>query len=217
VHRFIAAVHSLRLAVKAFDVAESFLYRAYVAIIGPLLIVNDGRLDALGKIHAMKALQLVDAQPANEVLFERVTIARVIGIQMREIWRGIGALIQEDVGVREGLMVQQLAQFEEERFAGQVVEPVDHHQVVRAAPIRPEAPVVERRFGELTKLVAEVTSHEIDDALVCRSAVILLKHLEHDHARPPILARRLLDAGFLGRWFIKASGPKVTRLVLVIE
>ena len=47
----------------------------------------------------------------------------------------------------KGLLVDKLAQFQQERFAGDVVEPIDNHEVVATAAFSPEGPVAKWIFG----------------------------------------------------------------------
>jgi len=125
--------------------------------------------------------------------------------------------VEKHVRVGKGLLVNQLRQFEQERLAGQVVQPVDDHQVIGAATIRPEGPMIQRCLLQLGQLIAEVLRQHLHDPRVAGCAMVLLQHLQHDHPRPPVLARRLLHTRFRCRFTAEQLGPQVARRLLVCQ
>ena len=105
----------------------------------------------------------------------------------------------------------QVAQFQQEFVARDIVEPVYHAQVVAAALLAPERPVPQRGFRQLAQLVAEIAGYQFDDAFVPRGRVILLQHLEHDHLGPPVAGVVALYGGAFERTVFRraeiAVGP----------
>ena len=94
---------------------------------------------------------------------------------------------REDAEVRgpvQRLPLQLFKQLEQEFLAGQVVQPDDRLHVLRAAGHRP---VVEGLFVQRRVLILEIAEHELGHAAVAGRGEVLHEHLQHDHARPPVL------------------------------
>jgi len=91
-------------------------------------------------------------------------------------------------GIRpvDGLVVDHLAQFQQEFLARQVVEPVNHHQVVASPVGPPMGPVVQGGLGQLLQLVPEIVQHQPGNPFIPGSSIILLQKFQHHHLRPPI-------------------------------
>ena len=153
-----------------------------VARIAALLPVNHRFLETLAEIDAMEA----------------VRAAQVVAVQ-------------ESPRPVERLLMDQLAQFEQEFLPREVVEPIDHREVVAAADAPPFGPVVEGRPGKLRQLVAEIAAHEIQDARIARRRMVLLQHFEDHHARPPVTSLVALQSRF-GRTVGHGSEIAVGRL-----
>ncbi len=90
-----------------------------------------------------------------------------------------------------GLFLQLLCQVEEKRVTGLIVKPVNHHDILLAPgvgclldiPVDQLCAVV-----QVLILEAEIAGYKRDHPLIACGAVILLKHLEHDHPGPPVVA-----------------------------
>ena len=144
-------------------------HRREMARVAALLPVNRRFLEPLSQIDAVKA----------------VRAAQVVAVQ-------------ESPRPVERLFMDQLAQFEQVFLSGEVVEPVNHREVVAAALAAPSGPVVERRSGQLRQLVAGIAVHEIQHAPVAGRRMVLLQHLENHHAGPPVAGLVALQPRFGG-------------------
>ncbi len=133
VQGFIASVKTLRLADVFPDIGESPFGGNLVLFFRMLLVINQGFLDPLCQVHTVEAPGSRKMVPAQECL--------------RKI---------------EGLLMKQIRQFEEEGFTGNVVQPVNHHQVIAGAEFPPEGPVPQGCFGKMLQLVPEVGGQEVD-------------------------------------------------------
>ena len=77
----------------------------------------------------------------------------------------------------------------------QVVEPIDHHQVVATPPFSPIGPMVQPLVRERCRLIAEIVAHHFRNPLVPRGHIILFQHFQGHHPGPPVLGVAPLKAG----------------------
>ena len=128
--------------------------------------------------------------PPDHGLLE--TLAEVDAVQ--GVLPGENVLSGKDFGPGLGLPVDQVAQFQQERLSGAVIQPPDHLQVVSAPPLAPVGPVLQRVLRKLLQLVAEVVGHHAQDPLVGGSHVVLFQDFEGDHLGPPVFGFSALEA-----------------------
>ena len=114
-------------------------------------------------------------------------------------------LIHEHVRPVERLLVDKLAEVEQELFAGDVIEPIDAHKVVAPAKLSPRGPVSQRVFRQLRQLIAEIACHEIDDTTIVRCRVILLHDFKHNHLGPPVVRVVALKSRLVFEVFVRTE------------
>lgn len=115
---FISAVHPIGVPVEALEIGERLLDRFDMLGVLVCLEQDHGLLDTLGEIDAVKG--------------RGTGFARLVAFEF-----DITAL-EKDLGIGMGLFNDQVAQVEQERIAGDVVEPVDDEEIIPAAAIAPE-------------------------------------------------------------------------------
>ena len=142
-------------------------------------------------LRSLKVLRVMRPLPPDHRLLEAVCqVNRMHGVLCAEF---VG-LAPEHGCPRSRLAVDQVAELQKEPVTCDVVQPVDHIEIVSASPLAPECPVIERFLGKVCKLIPEVACHDIDHPLVTCSHIILLQYLESDHLRPPVLGLSPLES-----------------------
>ena len=99
------------------DLADGALNSFNLLRIFVLLVINDRFFEALPQIDTVEAML-----PAQMVL------------------------IQENIRPIEGLPVNQFAQVQQKRVASDIIQPINHHQVIPAALFAPIGPMPQRRL-----------------------------------------------------------------------
>jgi len=187
--------HTGRQPVQRLQVLPAGLESLGVLGVAGGLVADDGQLEALAHVHAVAVhpvlAGLVGGGPHHPVA------------------------PAEKGRPRRGLLVQQVAQRQQRRVAGPVIQPVHAHQVVAAAGLAPLAPLAQRAGFQAGQLVVEIPGHERNHPRVARGLVVLLQHLEHHHARPPVFGLLADRDRRAGRALGLGQGPEVAVGALV--
>ena len=107
-------------------------------------------------------------------------------------------LMEEDIGPVESLPMDKVCQLQEKLIPSDVVEPQHYLRIIASSLLGPVGPAVERSSGQFLQLITEIIGHKPDDTIIARSHIVLLQHLEHHHARPPVERRATLYASLIG-------------------
>jgi len=91
--------------------------------------------------------------------------------------------VRERVGLPPigGVTVELGGQFQQERIAGDVVEPIDAGEIVAAPAVLPV--VLEKLFVRDGHLPSEIPGQEGDNARIVGGVIIGLQYLQHQHLR----------------------------------